>query len=98
VTLAPGETVVFTARSPFTPASILAFEAGDIGQVVRCGVAHAVVLVAGVQAVAPFERLRRIPSVSGDLSDRRVPRRPGDRPRSRRPVRPADRDFGDTEE
>ena len=74
VRLAAGDTVVFTARSPFTPSSILAFQAGDIGQVVRCNVTHAVVLVEGVQAVAPSGRLQKVASLSGP-SDRRVPRR-----------------------
>ena len=74
-TLAPGDTVVFTARSPFTPKSILAFHAGDTGQVVRCSLTHAVILVAGVQAVAPSAKLQRTTSASGRLSDRRVPQR-----------------------
>ena len=73
--LAPGDTVVFTARSPFTPRSILAFHAGDIGQVVRCNATHAVILVEGVQAVAPSGKLQRTTSVSGPPSDRRVPQR-----------------------
>jgi hypothetical protein len=75
MTLAPGDTVVFTARSAFAPKSILAFQAGDIGKVVRCNGTHAVVLIAGVQAVAPSRKLQRVTSMSGPPSDRRVPRR-----------------------